>query len=140
MNTTQKEYTQKLYKHIASKICARLSCLKNNNTEWFDKHTESIEYIAKKFLPHGSGFDCGCTINLERSNADKIVIDTSYHFMNNGGYYDGWEDYTIIITPSLMSGFNMRIVGKNRDDIKDYIYDCFEYPLNEEVSYSDCKV
>ena len=57
--------------------------------------------------------------------------------MTEHGYYDGWTEHDVIVTPSLRSpGFSLRITGRNRRDIKEYIADAFHdalasYPARE---------
>jgi hypothetical protein len=58
-----------------------------------------------------------------------LVIVTSYHHMNDAGMYDGWTDHKVIVTPSLVHGFVLRITGRNRNDIKEYIADLFQQSL-----------
>lgn len=123
----------KLYQRIASLVAARLNCEESGNTEWFRKHEERLNDIAKNTLPSGSGFDIGTAIDLDESGHERVVLRTEFHHMDDGGYYDGWTDHTILITPSLQFGFELRITGKNRNDIKDYIYQIFEQVLNEEI-------
>lgn len=43
-------------------------------------------------LPHGSGIDC--TWQIERG-VSCIWCFNSYHLMNDGGYYDGWQDFSV---------------------------------------------
>jgi hypothetical protein len=45
--------------------------------------------------------------------------------MDENGYYDGWSEHKIIITPDLVNDFNVKITGKNRNNIKEYINSCF---------------
>lgn len=123
----------KLYQVIATTLLAREQCTNTNNTEWYAKHTRKLAQ-ASKLLPSGSGFDVGSTIALDESSPDKIVIDTRYHHMNDVGYYDGWSEHSVIVTPSLCFGFELRITGKDKNDIKDVIYEVFEHALNTHVS------
>ena len=46
--------------------------------------------------------------------------------------YDGWTEHTVTVTPSF-SGFNMRISGRNRNDIKDHMHETFYSALHTEV-------
>jgi hypothetical protein len=121
-----------LYKQIAGRINAYNNCIKINNKEWEEKHLEILESYNDN-LPSGSGFDSGSKISIEDSTDNKIVIYTSYHFMNENGFYDGWEDYKIIVTPSLQFDFDLKIIGKNRNEIKDYMYEVFADCLHEAV-------
>lgn len=75
-------------------------------------------------LPHGSGLDNGVSIDLNRSKSDKIVFNTEFHHMNENGYYDGWTSHSLIVTPKF-GGYDLRITGKNRNGIKEYLYDLF---------------
>lgn len=76
-------------------------------------------------LPHGSGFDAGCSVDMQKSTPQRIVIDTSFHHMDENGYYDGWTEHQVIITPCLMFGFVLKVTGRNRNQIKEYIADSF---------------
>ena len=123
---------QKVYQKTASLIVARENCAKNGNDEWFDVHSEKLDEIAKNHLPSGSGVDSGTQVDLDRSTGKKIVLHTSYHHMNDGGMYDGWTDHTITVTPSFLD-FDLKISGRNRNDIKDYLGDLFYHALMEEI-------
>ena len=120
-------------KAIANAVQARISCKDKGNTEWFEKHTERIEQLTD-FLPSGSGFDCGTKIDLDASHADKLVFQTSYHHMNDAGYYDGWTEHTVVVTPSFI-GMNIRVSGRNRNDVKDYIGDTFQSMLSQTITW-----
>ena len=63
----------KLYQKIASTIIAAHNCEKSANLDWLKKHKETLCDIEKDILPHGSGIDSGCTINLDKSSDSKIV-------------------------------------------------------------------
>ncbi len=124
-----------LYKELANLIDARSTCDAHGNAEWFDKHTETIAQLVKTHLPHGSGFDSGTTLDLLESHANKLVFQTSFHHMDSeSGMYDGWTEHTVTVTPSLGRGFNLRISGSNRNDIKDYIHDIFSDALQTALS------
>jgi hypothetical protein len=83
-----------------------------------------METICKE-LPSGSGLDAGVEFDLQASRPNRLVFETSYHHMDEHGSYDGWTDHSIIVTPSLTRGFELRITGKNRNQIKEYLYDLF---------------
>lgn len=123
-----------LYSELASLVDARKRCSDSKN-EWFNRHTETIENLVLSHMPHGSGFDCGTKIDLDASHADKLVFTTEYHHMNDGGYYDGWTQHTITVTPSLQHKYHLRISGRNRNDIKEAIHECFDVALSTDVRY-----
>jgi hypothetical protein len=82
--------------------------------------------------PSGSGFDSGTTLNEEKSKENRLVFDTAFHHMDEWGGYDGWTEHQVIVTPSLVFGFTLRITGRDRNGIKDYINDVFSCWLKEE--------
>ena len=119
--------TRIVYKEIASIIIAIGNCAKSSNTESAKIWPEVLDYIIDNYMPHGSGIDNGIRINKEKSSANKIVLEFGFHFMDDNGYYDGWEDYTLYVRPSLAFGIELSLIGKNRRDIKDYLYELFQY-------------
>lgn len=122
-------YHKPVYVLLAQAIGSRLRCIKAVNSLWQEKHEETIFGIQKNCLPHGSGIDGDNVIDLEKSTDEKIIIHTSYHHMNEGGYYDGWTEHTITVRPSLTRGFDMTISGRDRNQIKEYLFECFDTAL-----------
>ena len=123
---------RKRYQIIASAVQARINCKERSNQEWFDRWTKTIEEETAE-LPSGSGIDSAPKFDFDASTPEKLVFNFGYHHMNDGGYYDGWTDHSLIVTPSLQFGFHLRITGKDRKQIKDYLYEIFQYALSEEV-------
>jgi hypothetical protein len=119
-----------LVSEISSAVVARRNCQKSGNTEWFANWSDRLTQLAD-MLPHGSGIDSGTKIDLDASHAEKIVLYTSFHHMNDGGY-DGWTEHIVTVTPSF-SSINLRISGRNRNEIKDHLYEMFEYALTRSV-------
>ena len=83
--------------------------------------------------PSGSGFDNGTTVELGRNGT--LLFNTSFHHMNDGGYYDGWTEHTVRVKPTLAWSFDLTVSGRNRNDIKDYIAEVFDTWLREPVTY-----
>jgi hypothetical protein len=119
------ESASKFYSRIANCFVAHENCCKSGNNEWANKHIQTIEELVENYLPHGSGFDSGTEFIWDESNRNKLVFATAFHHMNEGGYYDGWSEHKVIVTPDLLFGFNIKITGRNRNDIKEYIAQCF---------------
>jgi hypothetical protein len=117
----------KLYRLIATTVDAYHRCVENGN-EWSARHAGTLRTL-ESLLPSGSGIDSGTTIDLDASTGEKLVLRTSYHHMNDGGYYDGWTDHTVTVTASLMFGINIKISGRNRNDIKEYLHQTFDCAL-----------
>lgn len=127
-------YTRKLYQELSRHYTAWLNCIHSGNEEWEVKHQEIIEGLVKRFLPHGSGFDCGFEFDFQKSKPDKLVLCFSYHHMDEYGGYDGWTDHKLIVTPSLANGFDTYITGRDKDGIKDYLYDVLGCALDEDTT------
>lgn len=115
---------------IAGLCGARKRCIAANNTDWERNHTAELLRIGDELLPSGSGIDCGTTIDLDASSDEKIVLACEYHHTNDVGYYDGWSSHRITITPSFM-GLNIKISGRDRNLIKDYLYEVYRYCLTQ---------
>ena len=128
-----------LAQQIASLCVARRNCQSRGNAEWYANHSETLERIARDYLPSGSGIDNGTTIDLDATSFDKIVLTTSYHHMDENGYYDGWTDHKITIRPSFL-GLDITIGGRNRNDIKDYLHDVFHHCLSSEFDEIQSKL
>jgi hypothetical protein len=122
-----------LYQILANSLQAMRNCQETNNIEWRDRHEDTIIKLVERYLPSGSGFDNGTKFDFDRSNPNRLVFTTSFHHMNENGYYDGWTEHTVIITPSLVSGFESRITGRDRNEIKDYIGETFHHALGQDV-------
>jgi hypothetical protein len=120
----------KLITRIYRSLQALRSNQKINNVEWIEKWSELNNY-----LPDGSGFDAGCEIDVENSNETKIIILFSFHHLNENGYYEGWTDHKLTCRPTF-DGIDMKISGPNKNQIKDYLYDTFDYILNEEHDFT----
>ena len=124
---------QPLYKAIASKLQAIESCKQSDNSEWLDKHTQSLETLVNDYMPCGSGIDTGTTLNFDISTSNKLVFTFSYHHMSEHGFYTRWTEHKLIVSPSMVYDFDMYITGSNFNDNKDYLYQTFEYALHQEV-------
>lgn len=123
---------------IASRLTALANCRKLKNEEWTKQHEEALLEIERDCLPHGSGFDRGCKITPEMGPHGKITITTSFHHMDENGYYDGWTDHAVIVTPDY-SGFELNITGRDRNGWKEYAYDTFYHCLASSVPLRLCR-
>lgn len=128
---------RKLYQHIASRLQAFDNCERSDNLEWSRKHHAILDELVRVLMPSGSGFDSGTRFDWDESKPNRLVFITSFHHMNDGGMYDGWTEHTVIITPNLALGFDLRITGRDRNDIKDYIGETFHAALSTDVDDAD---
>lgn len=122
----------KLFSLIACRIQQAKGTFPNIAAE---RSQEEIERLVKEFMPSGSGFDAGTTFDLDASNRLKMVFKTEFHHMNDNGMYDGWTQHSVIVTPHF-GGFDIRVTGRNRNDIKDYIGDAFESALSQMITHT----
>lgn len=111
-------------RELAGKFHAFQNCVKSNNSEWKDKHEDSINAMLEH-LPHGSGIDSGVKFDWQRSTPEKLIFNLEFHYVDENGYYDGWTSHTITITPSLYFGIKINVSGKNRNGVKEYLSDLF---------------
>lgn len=123
-----------LYQMLAHCVLARQNCIEHKNDLWIPKHTESIRDLVHKHMPSGSGWDMGTTLDLSGSKPDRLVFNGSYHHMDSNGFYDGWTDHAVIVTPSLVHDINIRITGRNRNDVKEYLHQWFHEALTKTVT------
>lgn len=122
-----------LYKLLASAVDTYRRCIEHGNTEWKHNHAERIVYLVKEHMPSGSGIDRGTTLDLDASTGERLVFDFSFHHMDDGGMYDGWTDHKCVVTPFLVFGFNLRITGRDRNQVKEYLHDTYHHALVQLV-------
>lgn len=122
---------EKIYRKLATHFKAYQNCIMSNNTDWQQKHRETIEDIISNHFPSGSGLNSLTHFSFTRSKVNKLVVYTSYHAMNDNGYYDKYIDFTLTIKPSLQFGFDLSIVGNfgKYQDVKEYLYDLYSETL-----------
>lgn len=122
-----------LYRRLASLLGSADRCDAAKNAEWATRHRNTIRDLVKQHMPSGSGFDSGTELDEDASTPEKLVFTTSFHHLNDGGYYDGWTEHKVTVTPSLASGYDLRVSGRDRNGIKDYIAETFGHALDTEV-------
>lgn len=120
------------YMAIARALQAYRNCIASGNTEWQDRHETRITTLCNA-LPSGAGFDSGCCLLISQSTPEKLIFEADFHHMDQHGGYDGWSTHTVIVTGSLAFGFNLHITGRDRNEIKDYISECFGTVLGEMI-------
>lgn len=140
----------KLYRLFAQALNARKNCIKSAEraaTEEegarLDEMVDNWDWVIEELnnlLPSGSGFDVGSKVLPDSQPlSGALRIDTAFHFMNDGGYYDGWEEYVVRVKPSLLYGIELAIAGRDRNDIKDYMYETFQHSLTREYELPNWK-
>lgn len=121
----------KTYQVLARAVGARIRCAEDNNLEWVEKHGQRILELLESF-PSGSGYDNGTKLDTD-STAEKLIFNTAFHHMDENGYYDGWTEHQVIVTPSLEMGYRLRITGRDHNQIKEMMYEDFGYALDADI-------
>lgn len=117
---------------LASTINALRTCEAKSMSEPAANHREALRRL-EKLLPSGSGIDCGTKLDLDKSTDEKIVLSFSFHHMDESGGYAGWTEHTVTVRPSLVFGFTLKISGRDRNQVKDYLHDVYHCALTEIV-------
>jgi hypothetical protein len=115
-----------------TEIARALGLRTSSNADYQELAESRIEDLMKT-APSGSGFDAGTKFDYEKSFLNKLVFTTSFHHLSDNGYYTGWTDHMITVTPDFRSGFDLKVSGRDRNNIKEYIADTFHTWLSEEV-------
>lgn len=69
--------------------------------KWVRDTDEWIEHLEDNYLPSGSGYDVGTTLDRGESDHDLLVFNTSFHMMDDVGSYMGWWDLLVTARPSF---------------------------------------
>ncbi|WP_154316324.1 hypothetical protein [Burkholderia pseudomallei] len=123
--------TMPLYAAIASTLATIERC-KSTRSPYLPSHEVRLGKLLD-MLPSGSGLDSGTQLLEDECKSNKLVFQADFHHMNGHGMYDGWSEHHVIVTPSLDTGAVIRITGRNRNSIKDYLHDVFHHALFQEV-------
>lgn len=91
-----------------------------------------LDKFCDKYLPHGSGFDSGIKVNVEKSRADKIVLDVPYRPMDENGFYKAWVQYTCIVTPTF-EGIDLVTKGRDNNGLREYVDETMYHALVGET-------
>lgn len=103
-----------LYRRMALTIYGR-----DNSTDFYSQiWGRELDVMVRNELPSGSGIDHGCTLD-GTSATERIVVNVPFHHTDLKGYYGGWTEHQIIVTPSLINGFGIQVTGHDKNDIKE---------------------
>lgn len=131
---------EKMKRVVYKEIATAINAIKENSPRkaaWMDY----LYYIIDTYFSHGSGFDCGYTVDMDKSSADKIVIESSFHCMDGNGYYCGWNDFTVTVKPSMLFDIDISInfhgIKEKSYGLKDYIVETLHNALYATVADTD---
>ena len=117
---------QKLADYIRAKeYTDRVNPCNDIQHETYNRYEKTVNEFENN-LPEGSGI---CGTKIIKATNKIIEIKTSYHHMDEHGFYDGWTEHKIKIVPTF-SGEDIKISGRNRNDIKDYLHEIFSQFIN----------
>jgi hypothetical protein len=118
---------------LASTLEAWENCRKNDKREWAYNHDDTLKTLCQVHLPSGSGFNIGTTFVRSSSSSTKLVFNAPFHHMDENGCYDGWTEHVVTVRPTF-TGLDIKVSGKNRNDIKDYIHEVFNTALTKVIT------
>lgn len=121
---------QTLTSWIVTTLRAKANCERVDNAAWLERHTDLLQWIERNRLPSGSGINCGTRIDWAKSTDARLVLTCSFHHMDENGMYDGWTNHSVIVVPTF-SGIDVRVTGRNRNQIKEYLADTFFEALTQ---------
>lgn len=116
-----------IIQHLAIAIPAHQRCMEAKHLSAHVPTWEAKIAHLMSDAPSGSGFDSGTS--LGDCEPRKITFHTSFHHMNDGGMYDGWTEHAVHVEPEF-DGFSIRVTGRDRNGIKEYISECFHHWLS----------
>jgi hypothetical protein len=109
---------RKKYHNIQAEIMQELLCEYFNNT------------IS------GSGIDSEFTKGRIQKNS-KFKITSSFHCMNENGFYAGWQDFTLVFDPTDLSNFRLHFTGnrnlERRYMLRDYLEELVYYSVERFI-------
>lgn len=120
--------------HFIAESLARFRHFDEEDVERAGSIKLGLEMWIKKHAPSGSGFDQGTQLDFDSCKKNRIVFTTAFHHMDEHGGYDGWTNHTVVVYPAF-DGFDIRVTGRNRNDIKDYVQSTFHHWLNSGESH-----
>ena len=121
----------KRYQAISSALAAIKNCVIHKIETWLNKHEIRLDDLMTD-APSGGGIDSGTEL-AESSTSERLVFELGFHHMDLHGYYTEWTKHTVIVKGSLLFGTDLRITGRDKDDIKDYLGEVYHLWLDEEV-------
>jgi hypothetical protein len=112
------------------------NCKKSGNDEWLQRWHDRLNGLVD-LIPLGSGLDAGPRAHGSvEVDPDGIRFDVGFHHMNDVGHYDGWSSHTVTIRPAF-DGLNVRISGRDRNQIKDHIHEVMEHAFTQNVTWDE---
>lgn len=115
-----------LYRALASNFDWWQNCVEKHS-DFEDEAEDRIKSLVDKINLRGAELD------FDKSKPERLVINFYWTHYNEAGFCIGTTDYKAVITPSLAHGCKIRIVGWNREDIKDMFYETIHSNIDQMV-------
>lgn len=131
-------YHRPLVQILASTVNALSNCIASGNAEWRQRHEDTLAELCRNFMPSGSGIDSGTVLDVDASlrfAGEKLIFTLGFHHMDDGGYYDGWTQHKLTVTPSLFLGPKLRFSGPDRNQIKEHLHEVYSSALLQEIAW-----
>lgn len=122
---------QSLIATIATVNQALMNSHDRGNHEWLQRWQDHLVALYT-LLPSGAGIDNGTSVDSVTET--RIVLSCDFHHMNDQGSYDGWTEHVITVTPGF-TGIDIRVGGRNRNNIKSYLADTYHECLTSLVEH-----
>lgn len=112
--------------------CERAQAEGQDRSRWIARHGETLDALDA-LLPSGSGCDNGSKVDRSRPLSKGLLIETAFHHLSTHGFYTGWTDHKITFHPTLYGGPTIKVSGRDRNEIKDYLGDVFYHTLTSNL-------
>lgn len=130
-----------LYRKLAALLLQWTNCILNDNELWRHRCAFSIREIMMN-APSGGGIDYPIQLADFDYSGDyapaeykggplRFIVD--FHHMDESGGYDGWTRHIVTVRAHLSLDFIVTISGRDKNGIKDYLADVFNYWLSQSV-------
>ena len=94
----------------------------------------SLVMHFRECMPSGSGFDMGCSLDLDRSTPQSIQFTAPFHRMDENGSYCGWVTYRCRVIPTFQ-GIDLIVRGPKCDGLIDYVHEVLHSALTATVTW-----
>lgn len=114
------------------------NCEQSGNREWAEAHWQTAMNLNAACLPSGSGINTPVKMSEWEKVPLQLTFAVEFQHMSDAGW-TGWTNHDVIVTADL-SGPNVRVTGRDKNGIKDYLTELFYDVFAREVSASQYEV
>ena len=103
----------------------------SDHTDWAAFHEEKLAKLCRDHLPRGIGV---FGVSVAATTDTKAVFYCLYRHTDKHGYFVCNTAYRIVVRPTF-TGLAIRVLGRNKYNVKEYLADQFRDALERIV---DC--